>query len=97
MSSKFARVHVFATRYLPEYDAYGHLSKVRRGTVPVLAHARRIGVLDGPQHRRRVPLHHRPQVRHQVPGNMLERPSLLLNPWAVRDTETGEQARGSGW
>ena len=26
--SKFARVHVFASHYLPEYDAFGHLSKV---------------------------------------------------------------------
>ena len=27
----------------------------------------------------------------KFPGNMLERPSLLLNPWAVRSTETGDQ------
>ena len=25
----------------------------------------------------------------KYPGNMLERPSLLLNPWAIRGTETG--------
>ena len=24
----------------------------------------------------------------KFPGNMLERPGLLLNPWALRDTET---------
>src|SRR5262249_54829048 len=28
-ASKFTRVHVLATRYVPEYDAYAHLSRVR--------------------------------------------------------------------
>ena len=28
----------------------------------------------------------------KFPGNMLDRPQLLLNPWAIRSTETGEQA-----
>ena len=32
----------------------------------------------------------------KYPGNMLERPSLLLNPWAIRSTETGQQASASG-
>ncbi|HUV39530.1 MAG TPA: hypothetical protein VMY39_07935, partial [Planctomycetota bacterium] len=27
----------------------------------------------------------------KFPGNMLKRPELLLNPWAIRKTETGEQ------
>ncbi len=30
------------------------------------------------------------------PGNMLERPSLLLSPWAVRTTETGTQQAATG-
>src|SRR5262249_37660452 len=32
----------------------------------------------------------------KFPGNMLERPSLLLNPWAVRVTETGVQMAAGG-
>ena len=32
----------------------------------------------------------------KFPGNMLKRPSLLLNPWAVRVTETGEQVAVGG-
>ena len=32
----------------------------------------------------------------KYPGNMLERPSLLLNPWTVRNTETGEQQAAQG-
>ena len=32
----------------------------------------------------------------KYPGNMLERPSLLLNPWAIRSTETGQQEAQAG-
>ena len=32
----------------------------------------------------------------KFPGNMLERPSLLLNPWAIRGTETGQQLAQEG-
>ncbi|MFW6114242.1 MAG: hypothetical protein ACOC7K_00710, partial [bacterium] len=94
--SRFTRVHVYASRYLPEYDAYDHLSEVR-GPEPymfrqtpaesVYLTGRNIGdeyryIIDR-------------RYATQYPGNMLERPSLLLNPWPVRETETGEQqARG---
>ncbi|NIP96971.1 MAG: hypothetical protein GWO24_27475, partial [Akkermansiaceae bacterium] len=27
----------------------------------------------------------------KLPGNMLERPEILLNPWAVRDTEAEKE------
>jgi hypothetical protein len=96
-ASKFARVHVFATRYQPAYSAFANLGKVRdaelTGVVPARAESvyltgRNIGdeyryVLDRRTQRKR-------------PGNMLERPSLLLNPWAVRTTETGEQLAQGG-
>jgi hypothetical protein len=36
------------------------------------------------------------RAQKKYPGNMLERPSLLLNPWAVRTTETGEQLAQGG-
>jgi hypothetical protein len=90
--SKFARVHVFATRYQPAFDAFANLSRVRDaelgGVIPgradsVYLTGRNIGdeyryVLDR-------------KGMKKYPGNMLERPMLLLNPWAVRTTETGEQ------
>lgn len=94
--SRFTRVHVCASRYLPEYDAYNHLSEVR-GAEPymfrqtpaesVYLTGRNIGdeyryIIDR-------------RYATKYPGNMLQRPSLLLNPWAVRETETGQQrARG---
>ena len=90
--SPFTRVHVFATRYQPAFSAFTDLSKVRdaelEGVLPSHAESvyltgRNIGdeyryVLDRRNHK-------------MYPGNMLERPMLLLNPWAVRSTETGEQ------
>jgi hypothetical protein len=96
-ASPFTRVHVFATRYRPAYSAFANLAKVRAaelgGVYPSHAESafltgRNIGdeyryVLDR-QHRR------------QYPGNMLNRPELLLNPWAVRSTETGEQQAEGG-
>jgi hypothetical protein len=96
-ASKFARVHVFATRYLPAYSAFGNLAKVQDqglgGVYPgqadsVYLTGRAIGdeyryVLDR-------------KLAKKFPGNMLDRPQLLLNPWAVRDTTAGEQLAKAG-
>jgi len=96
-ASKFARVHLFATRYQPAYSAYANLGVVRdaelRGVYPAHAEAayltgRNIGdefryVLDR-------------RLQKKFPGNMLERPALLLNPWVLRSTETGEQLAAGG-
>jgi hypothetical protein len=95
--SKFARVHVFATRYQPAYSAYANLGRVRAaelgGVYPghaasVYLTGRNIGdeyryVLDR-------------RAQKKFPGNMLDRPQLLLNPWAIRTTETGEQLAEAG-
>jgi hypothetical protein len=96
-ASEFTRVHVLATRYVPEYDAFGHLSRVRGAepylfrqalTPSVYLTGRNIGdeyryIIDR-------------KYATKYPGNMLERPSLLLNPWAVRETETGQQIAQRG-
>ncbi|HEV3145708.1 MAG TPA: hypothetical protein VGZ47_17600, partial [Gemmataceae bacterium] len=96
-ASKFARVHVFATRYEPANSAFANLGRIRdaelSGVFPAHAEAayltgRNIGdeyryVLD-----RRMQKHYA--------GNLLERPQLLLNPWVVRSTETGEQMAQGG-
>ena len=36
------------------------------------------------------------QSARKFPGNMLERPGLLLNPWALRDTETQAEVLAGG-
>ena len=91
-ASKFARVHVFATRYQPAFPAFANLAAVRdaglAGVTPtrpesVYLTGRNIGdeyryVLDR-------------RGMKKFPGNMLDRPQFLLNPWAVRSTDTGEQ------
>jgi len=95
--SEFTRVHLLATRYVPEYDAFSLLSRVR-GIEPfsfqhnpaesVYLTGRNIGdeyryIIDR-------------KYARKFPGNMLQRPSFLLNPWAVRVTETGEQVAAGG-
>src|SRR5579864_8389590 len=96
-ASKFARVHVFATRYEPAYSAFSDLGRIRDaelgGVLPAHAEAayltgRNIGdeyryVLDR-------------RMQRKYPGNLLQRPELLLNPWVVRSTETGEQMAQGG-
>lgn len=96
-SSAVARVHLFATRYTPEFSAYQDLGRIRDmeldGIIPgysesVYLSGRNIGdeyryVLDR-------------KGQKKYPGNMLERPMLLLNPWAIRSTQTGEQSAVGG-
>lgn len=96
-ASPFARVHIFATRYRPEFSAFNDLVKVRdaelAGVYP--AHAESVYLIGrniGDEYR--YVLDRRAQKK--FPGNMLERPTLLLNPWAVRTTESGEQAPAGG-
>ncbi len=96
-ATKFSRVHIFSTRYLPEYDMFSKLSSVR-GVEPyqfqqtpaesVYLTGRNIGdeyryIIDR-------------KYTKKFPGNTLDRPSLLLNPWAVRETETGDQQAAVG-
>jgi hypothetical protein len=95
--SPFTRVHVFATRFQPAFSAFADLAKVRdrelSGVYP--AHAESVyltGRNIGDEYR--YVLDRRGQKKY--PGNMLERPGLLLNPWAVRSTETGEQIAAGG-
>ncbi|MCY2966226.1 MAG: hypothetical protein NT069_21775 [Planctomycetota bacterium] len=95
--SKFARVHVFATRFNPEYAAYDNLSRVRAPEPYVFSPSavQTIYVTGrniGDEYSYILNRQHAPKL----PGNMLERPSFLLNPWAVRDTQTGEQVATGG-
>lgn len=95
--SKHARVHVIATRYVPAYDAYRNLGKVAfpepiwmrtPKAESIFLSGRNIGdeyryIIDR-------------KYASKYPGNMLRRPELLLNPWDVRKTETGQQEARAG-
>lgn len=96
-SDPLTRVHVVATRFLPEHDIFSSLGGTPQpglyagqpGYLPNLfLSGRKIGdefryILE-----RRYAL--------KLPGNMLERPELLLNPWAVRDTEAEAETLADG-
>ena len=93
-TNAYARVHVFASRYEPAYGVYDYLGRIRdrepwSGLAGIdesfYAAARTLGdeyryIIDR-------------RYATKFPGNMLERPSLLLNPWPIRTTETGAPLR----
>lgn len=91
------RVHVFGTRFVPEYDAFEGLGRAG------LPGARTVELAKAPSQyvagrdigdEYRYILERRAAKRFA--GNMLARPGLLLNPWAVRSTETATQDAATG-
>lgn len=93
----FTRVNVIATRYVPRFYAYGHLGKVnyessRFQTVPFATSLYFAGRDIGDEYRYILERKYTPRY----PGNMLERPELLLNPWAIRETQTTHQQPQTG-
>ncbi len=95
--SQYSRVHVAATRFMPAYSFYSGMSVVTIPepyvrTVPkaesVYIAGRKIGeeyqyILDR-------------KYAKVYPGNSLDRPGLLINPWAIRKTETARQDAAAG-
>ena len=96
-AGKFARVHVFGTRMLPDYSPWNSLNDVGDPD-PGLAYLGRVksayvaGRNLGDEYRYILER----KYMKIYPGNMLNRPGLLLNPWAIRATETGEQIAQGG-
>jgi len=83
----FTRVHLLATRFVPAYDAAANLGHEpppagghHRLSTPASIYDAGRPVGDA----YRYILDRRYADSH--PGNMLDRPELLLHPWAVRDT-----------
>jgi hypothetical protein len=93
----FTRVHVIATRYVPELDVYAQLAAVRDAELqfrryPAVQSAYVEGRNIGDEYRYIIER----KYQTKFPGNMLARPTLLLNPWAVHDTVTTEQLAAEG-
>lgn len=95
-ANKFTRVHIFATRFQPIFSAFGNL---RYGadepyfyTFPLVESQYIAGRDIGDEYRYIIER----KYARKFPGNMLERPSLLLNPWAIRSTETAQQVAAEG-
>jgi hypothetical protein len=96
-AGKLTRLHVYATRYISNWDTFSALDA---GGAPSpysmsLTRKRSLYVKEraiGEEYR--YVLDRRYAVKY--PGNMLKRPSLILNPWSVRKTETGRQNAAQG-
>ena len=96
-ASPFTRVHVFASRYLPDYDVFarmgfsgapGLLQQPWTPAQTFYESGRDIGdeyryILDR-------------KMAKKFPGNMLDRPGLLLNPWELRETHAEPELLAGG-
>lgn len=96
-ASKFARVHVIATRYVPEYNVFDKLAIQTDPQLQALgqgipASEFLTGRNIGDEYRYVIDR----KYAQKYPGVMLDRPALLLNPWAIRTTETTEQMAQAG-
>ena len=88
-TTKSSRLHLLGTRYMPGYNAFDSFNNsINRGPVKVDLSKVDAQYLTGRNigDEFRYVLERRDAKR--FPGNMLQRPSLLLNPWSIRSTET---------
>ncbi|MFT4514529.1 MAG: hypothetical protein ACI91B_003240, partial [Planctomycetota bacterium] len=81
------RVHVVSTRYLPTYDMFANLRGAKSHTAQTIDQERP----DSSYHAgRKLSDEYRYVLERRFtkkyPGNMLERPSMLLNPMALEET-----------
>ena len=96
-TSAVSRVHVFASRYEPAYSAYDQMQKTLVASLggqqtPVLTSLYTSGRNIGDEYRYIIDRNY----QKKYAGNMLQRPSLLLNPWVLRTTETSHQLAQQG-
>lgn len=83
------RVHVFGTAFVPEHDAlvelsHGGLRAPARSRFRTRPSAYESGRVLGEEVRYVLDR----QAAEAIPGNLLERPALILNPWSLRTTTT---------
>jgi len=91
------RVHVFASRFLPAFDAFSALGDDRLPQPQAWTSAYRPSLYQsartiGEEYRYVL---ERRGAKHYA-GNLLPRPGLLLNPWAISDTATEKQNAAAG-
>ena len=96
-ASEDARVHVFATRYQPAYNAFDGLH-LNLGLNPFatnrpdLAGEFVVGRNIGDEYRYILER----KLADKFPGNMLQRPSLLIRPWSIQSTDNFQQVAQQG-
>lgn len=91
------RVHVMGTRFVPGFDPFASLAGSQR-PAPQVGTARFLPSLYISGRKLGDELRYILERRYaeKFPGNMLPRPELLLNPWAVRDTESEQEMLEGG-
>ena len=96
-AEKGARLHVLAVRFEPRFPLRDALGPAYQPPISVLSRADlRNLYLSGRDigDEFRYILERREQS--PLPGNMLARPGLLLNPWTIRETDTGKLQLSAG-
>ncbi|MEQ1851905.1 MAG: hypothetical protein ABMA01_09975, partial [Chthoniobacteraceae bacterium] len=96
-STTLTRVHVAASRFVPERDLFAALGGFTRfgsaeGAPARLPNLYSAGREIGDEYRYILER----RYAKLFPGNMLTRPGLLLNPWDVRDTGLQDLAQKAG-
>ena len=99
-TSTHARVHVVGTRFAPQTSVFQELSGMRPPGLRQVNLSKELsdyvsGRDIGDEYRYILER----KYAKKYPGNMLSRPGLLINPWAVRGTDTGieDAVGGSGF
>ncbi|MFT6240178.1 MAG: hypothetical protein ACJAQT_002265 [Akkermansiaceae bacterium] len=94
---KLTRIHVIATRFLTRYGPFsGFRGSQRPGLTTGQARYLPSLYISGRNLGDELRYILERRYAQKFPGNMLVRPEILLNPWAVRDTETGEERLAGG-
>ena len=96
-ASDATRVHVFATRFVPDYKVFPALAarslpQLNLAAVPKARSHYVSGVKVGDEYAYVI----NRRYAEKFAGNMLRRPGLLLNPFALRQTQTGAQQAAGG-
>jgi hypothetical protein len=97
-ATEATRVHVVGTRFVPSHSIFdGPGAVVHPGLRGVLPTRSRSDYISGRELGDEYRYVLERKFAKKLPGNMLARPGLLLNPWAMRQTDTTvQQAVGGG-
>ncbi len=96
-TSDWTRVHVVGTRYMPRFGSYGIFSQIRDiepavYNPPIRRSVYMAGRKIGDEYQYILDR----KYANKYPGNMLTRPSLLLNPWELRSTQNQVESLAEG-
>ena len=96
-ASETTRVHIFPVRYLNAFDPFDDFDSIRQPEPWMLSPAiRKSAYMAGRKIGEEYQYILNRRYAPRFPGNMLQRPSLLMNPWAVQSTQNSSQSAADG-